>query len=117
MKLTIRKCENGWLIVDGSGPQYICKDYVATDVESLCDVVRKLCGSGESTKRYVKTDYDERYYLTAGKVYEVTDWDFDSLTSFNITDDAGDKIFCRLKGCDHLGGGNWIECDADGEPK
>jgi hypothetical protein len=117
MKLIIQKCENGWLIVEGSESRFFGKEHVATDVEGLCAVVRKLCGSGETTKRYVKTDRENCIYLTAGKVYEATDWDFDRPISFSITDDQEEKIHCLLEGCYHLYGRNWIECDADGEPK
>lgn len=58
----------------------------------------------------VKTDFvpTSCNYLTAGKVYEVTDID-KTLYSFygDIEDDYGVNILIRTSGCDHLNNCAW----------
>ena len=72
------------------------------------------------TKRYVKTEYDGRPFITAGKVYEVTKWDIyeqGGESSFSFTDDENDVVNCDFPGSDWvLKGFHWIECDAVGNP-
>lgn len=53
-------------------------------------------------------------YLTEGKEYKVTKQDKDKVNpGFNIVDDEGSSIFCVLKGCAHINGGNWIIKDSE----
>lgn len=50
------------------------------------------------------------YYLTAGKDYEVKSVLLVAgLTGFEIVDDDGDLIYCRLEGCGHLKMNRWTK--------
>lgn len=72
------------------------------------------------TKRYVKTEYDGRSFITAGKVYEVNKWGVYEPAggrSFSFTDDENEVVNCDFPRSDWvLNGHRWIECDADGTP-
>ncbi len=49
---------------------------------------------------------EKSYYLTAGKVYELTLL-ADGHRAGDVFDDEGEAVFILLDGCSHLGGGNW----------
>ncbi len=58
-------------------------------------------------KTYVSTDYEECEYITAGKLYEVDEWDYGD----NITDDAGDSVAIAFERCLHIGNNDWTVHD------
>lgn len=46
--------------------------------------------------------------LTHGKLYPIYGVNKYGLISFRILDNAGYERYCLLKGCSHLGYGNWV---------
>jgi len=53
----------------------------------------------------VKTPKIESEYLTSDKEYVIEKVFIDG--AFLITDDTGQKLFCKLLECGHLDGKNW----------
>ena len=46
-------------------------------------------------------------YVTAGKLYKISNVDNIGITSFYIIGDKGVNTYCLAKGCAHLNNGEW----------
>lgn len=77
-----------------------------------------LSGSPAITKARIKSigPNGAQGYLTEGKLYEVENLTTDGLDgTFWTTSDTQVTIFCLIRGCCHLGGGDWELVEEDDE--